>query len=523
MRDILKASCAKPITRALVISVSAAALLSACEVGPDYERPSAPITTAYKENLGWKPATPSEAASGAPWWSIYTDPVLEGLEKQVEISNQNLKAAEAAYRSAHEEVGIQRGALLPTVGANASVVQSGGAGNGGTHKQVQANVQGDWQIDLWGRIRRTIEASLFSAQASAADVAAAKLSAQGALAADYFQLRTAEEQKRMLDASVKAFQESLLIARNRYNAGVAAMSDVLTAQTELDSAQAQAINVQLTRAQLEHAIAVLVGKPPADFSIEPAPMSAAVPVVPAGLPSALLERRPDIASAERKMGSANAQIGVAVSAWFPDLTLSGSYGFAATAISTLLKASNAVWSFGPQIAETIFNGGARIAQVGQARANYDQAVANYRQIVLTAFQQVEDQTAALRILEQEASVQNQTVKDARQAEQIALNQYKAGIADYTTVVTAQTTRLNAETTALNVLGQRLTASVNLVVALGGGWDQSQLPQPGVFYSLPEKSDAGSTAATDSKVTTENSTNNDVKPCNGPLGWANICL
>lgn len=517
MRGVVRVGLPSRMAKLFAISASAAALLSACEVGPDYERPSAPVTTAYREDLGWKPATPQEVASGTAWWSIYKDPVLDGLEMQVEISNQNLEAAEAAYRSAREEVGIQRGALLPTVGANASATQTGGKGNGGTQNQYQANIQGDWQIDLWGRIRRTIESSVFSAQASAADLAAARLSAQGEVGADYFLLRAAEEQKRILDASVKAFQELLLIAKNRYNAGVAAMSDVLTAQTQLDSAQAQAINIQLTRAQLEHAIAVLIGKPPADFSIEPASMSAAVPVVPAGLPSALLERRPDIASAERKMGSANAQIGVAVSAWFPDLTLSGSYGFAATAISTLLKASNAMWSFGPQIAETIFNGGTRIAQVGQARANYDQAVANYRQAVLTAFQQVEDQTAALRILEQEAGVQNRTVSDARQAEQIALNQYKAGIADYTTVVTAQTTRLNAEITALNVLSQRLTASVNLVVALGGGWDQSQLPQTGVFYSLPEKPDAVS------KANTETTTNTDAKPCNGPLGWANICL
>ncbi len=481
----MQASFARRMAKIFVTSASAAVLLSACEVGPDYERPSAPVTATYKEDLGWKPAAPQEAASGDAWWSIYNDSVLDGLEKQVEISNQNLKAAEAAYRAAREEVGIQRGALLPTIGANASGTQSGGAGNGGAHRQYQANIQGDWQIDLWGRIRRSTEASVFGAQASAADLAAARLSAQGALAADYFQMRAAEELKRSLDASVKAFQESLQIAQNRYSAGVAAMSDVLTAQTELDSAEAQAINIQLTRAQLEHAIAVLVGKPPAELTIEPAPMAAAVPVAPVGMPSALLERRPDIALAERKMGAANAQIGVAVSAWFPDLTLSGSYGFAATALSTLFKASNALWSFGPQIAEAIFNGGTRVAQVGQARANYDQAVANYRQTVLTAFQQVEDQLSALRILEQQAKVQDRTVKDARQAEQIALNQYKAGIADYTTVVTAQTTRLNAETTALNVLSQRLTASVNLVVALGGGWDQSQLPQSGFFYSMPD--------------------------------------
>lgn len=475
---------AQRMTKALLMSVSAAALLAACEVGPDYEKPNAPITSAYREDQGWKPASPSEVSSEA-WWSIYNDPILDGLEKQVEISNQNLKAAEAAYRSARAQVGVQRGALLPTIGGNASATRSGGGGNTGPSKQFQASIQGDWQIDVWGRIRRTVESYLFFAQASAADLAAARLSAQGELAANYFQMRAAEEQKRRLEASVAAFQESLQIAKNRYEVGVAAMSDVLTAQTQLGNAEAQLINIELTRAQLEHAIAVLVGKAPADLSIELAPMTAAVPVVPAGIPSALLERRPDIASAERKMGSANAQIGVAVAAWFPNISLSGSYGLASTALSTLFNASNAVWAFGPTVAQLIFNGGAREAQVAVARADYDQTVAVYRQTVLTAFQQVEDQLAALRILERQAAVQNRTVKDARQAEQIALNQYKAGITDYTTVVTAQTARFNAEANAIDVLSQRLTASVNLVVALGGGWDASQIPEPGFFYTLPD--------------------------------------
>lgn len=475
---------AQRMTKALVMSAAAAVLLTACEVGPDYEKPSAPVTAAYKEDQGWKPAAPSQVGN-SPWWSIYNDPVLDGLEQQVEISNQNLKAAEAAYRAARAEVGVQRGALLPTVGASAAATKSGGAGNKGSTKQFQAGLQGDWQIDIWGGIRRKVESSFFSAQASASDLAAARLSAQGELAADYFQMRAAEEQQRRLETSVKAFQESLQIAKNRYEVGVAAMSDVLTAQTQLDNAEAQFINVQLTRAQLEHAIAVLTGKAPAELTIEPAPMTSAVPVTPAGLPSALLERRPDIASAERKMAAANSQVGVAVSAWFPNITLSGSYGFAATALSSLFSASNLMWSVGPALAETIFNGGSRASQVSEARANYDQAVAIYRQTVLTAFQQVEDQLAALRILERQAVVQNRTVKDARQAEQIALNQYKAGIADYTTVVTAQTTRLNAEAAAIDVQSQRLTASVNLVVALGGGWDASQIPDSGFFYSLPE--------------------------------------
>lgn len=477
----------------LAASLCAVVVLSACEVGPDYARPSAPVSATFKEDRGWKPADPQEAASSAAWWRIYNDPVLDKLESELEISNQNIKAAEAAYRSAHAEVGVQRGALFPTISANASATESHGRGTGGTQsggsattrREYRAGFQADWQIDLWGRIRRTIEGAAATAEASAADLAAARLSAQGELAAAYFQMRAAEEQKRRLDASVAAFQESLTIAQNRYEVGVAALGDVLTARTQLESAQAQAINIELTRAQLEHAIAVLVGKPPAELTIERAPMTATVPVVPAGIPSALLERRPDIASAERRMAAANAQVGVAVSAWFPNLTLSGSYGFAATALSSLLNASNAVWSFGPAIAETIFNGGTRISEERQARANYDQAVAQYRQTALAAFQQVEDNLASLRILESQAVVLNQTVADARQAEQIALNQYKAGTVDFTTVVTAQATRLNAETTALNVLSQRLTASVDLVVALGGGWQASQLPKEGLFSSLYE--------------------------------------
>ncbi|MGQ0741122.1 MAG: efflux transporter outer membrane subunit [Alphaproteobacteria bacterium] len=468
------------------------AFISACAVGPDYERPSAPVSAEYKEVQGWKPATPGEVTNGA-WWAMYDDPVLDALAKQVEISNQNLKAAEAAYRAAREQVGIERGQLLPAITGNTSVTQSRGQTSAGasipgsnkSRRRVEASLQGDWQIDLWGRIRRSVESSLFAAQASAADLAAARLSAQGELASAYFQLRAAEEQKRRLEATVQALEESLEIAKNRYAVGVAALSDVLTAQTQLGNAQAELISTELTRARLEHAIAVLVGKPPAELALEPAALTADVPVVPAGIPSALLERRPDVAAAERRMGEANAQVGVAVSAWFPNITLSGMYGFASNAFSSLFNASNAIWAFGPALAQTIFDGGAREAQIALARANFDQSVANYRQTVLTALQQVEDQLAALRILERQAKVQDQTVKDARLAEQIALNQYRAGITDYTTVVTAQTTRFNAERAAIDVQSQRLQASAGLVVALGGGWETSQVPEPGFFYSLPE--------------------------------------
>jgi len=492
--------------------------LSACEVGPDYVRPAAPVEMSFKEAQGWTPASPRQAAGWENWWAIYDDPVLDGLEKQVDISNQNLKAAEAAYRVARADVGIQRGALLPEISANASERQSGGGGRntsvnvigvgGGTttpttpvatgsssRSVYQASLGASWDIDVWGRIRRTVESSVATAQASAADIAAARLSAQSELAIDYFQLRAADQEAQLLTAIIQDFQTALTIAQNRYQVGIATQADILSAQTQIDNAQAQLVNTQLTRDRMEHAIAALIGKTPAEVSVLLASLPITVPVVPAGVPSTLLERRPDVAASEYAVASANANIGVALSAWFPDLTLTGSYGFAASALGSLFNASNAVWSFGPSIAETVFNGGTRIAQNQQARARYDQAVANYRQTVLTAFQQVEDQLATLKVLEEQAAVENRTVADARQSEQLVLNQYRAGTADFTAVITAQTTRLNAENAALAVLDQRLAGSVNFVVALGGGWDTSRVPQPGFFYTLPEATANDGPAAT----------------------------
>ncbi|HXJ00071.1 MAG TPA: efflux transporter outer membrane subunit [Micropepsaceae bacterium] len=478
--------------------------LCGCEVGPDYMRPPAPVPTDYKEDRGWMPASPQQAAGWENWWAIYNDPILDGLEKQVDVSNQNLKSAEAAYRVARATVGIDRGTLLPAISANASVRESGGgsrntiipsggdasgtsvvSGGGGTRATYQTSLGGTWDIDVWGRIRRTVEGDIATAQASAADVAAARLSAQSLLAVDYFQLRAADAQAQLFMSSIEDFQTALQIARNRVQAGVTTLADVYAAQTQIDTAQAQLINLQLTRAQMEHAIATLIGQPTNAFAIQPAPLATNIPVVPAGVPSTLLERRPDIASSEYTMTAANAEIGVAISAWYPALTLTGSYGFASSTLGSLLTTPNSVWSFGPSLAEVIFNGGARVAQTEQARARYDQTVAAYRQTVLTAFQQVEDQLAALKVLEQQAAVDNQTVADARRSEELALNQYRAGTADFTTVITAQTARFNAESAAVNVQNQRLAASVNFVVVLGGGWDNSRIPQPGFFYKLPE--------------------------------------
>jgi NodT family efflux transporter outer membrane factor (OMF) lipoprotein len=454
--------------------------LAACAVGPNYKRPTAPMPASFKEIDGWKPSQPQQAASGTAWWSVYKDPLLDDLEKQIDISNQTLKASEAAYRQATALVQEARATFFPTVGADASA-QRLGTGGGGRNGQAtfksafSTTASLSWEIDVWGRIRRQVEASYASAEASAADLAAARLSAQSALATDYLDLRINDELRRLLDATADADQKSLEITQNRYAQGTSAKSDVAQALAQVEGVRAQLINVGVQRAQLEHAIAVLVGKPPADFSIEPTPLSLGVPVVPPGVPSTLLERRPDIAASERAAASANAQIGVAIAAYYPSITLSASYGLLSSAIENLFRASNAVWSVGPQLAQTVFDAGLRSAQVAAARASYDQTIANYRQTVLAAFQQVEDELAALRILERQAEVQDRAVKASEEAEALILNQYKAGTVAYTNVITAQTVSLGNKQTALAILQSRLTASVVLIEALGGGWTAADLP------------------------------------------------
>jgi len=471
--------------------------LSGCAVGPNYHRPTAAVPQHYKEAEGWKPAEPREAASGTDWWSIYNDSTLDGLERQIDVSNQTLKQSEAAWRQAAAVVSQARAALFPTVGATATAVRSGGPGAspqaaaaaaaaGGSasaaatsHPTNTFELEGTatWEIDLWGKIRRTIESDVANAQASEAELAGARLSAQATLATDYIELRVADEQRRLLDETVEAYKRSLQITENQYNAGVAAKTDVINAETQLEGAESQQINVGVARAMLEHAIAVLIGRPPAEFSLPPAKLGDTVPVVPTGLPSSLLERRPDVAQAERNMAAMNAQIGVAVAAYFPDLTLNGSYGFASTVVSHLVSAPNNLWSFGGSATDTLLDFGARAAQVRQARAAYDAAVANYRQTALTAFQQVEDQLATLRILEQQYGVQDQATRSANLAVQLTLNQYKAGTVAYTSVITAQTVALTDAQTLLTLRQNRLTASVALVQALGGGWDAGSLGKP----------------------------------------------
>ena len=474
--------------------------LAACTVGPDYEKPSAPVPATYKEIDGWKPATPKQAASGEPWWSIYNDPVLDDLERQIDVSNQTLKGNEAAYRLSQALVAEARAGFFPTFDLNGSAIRNGSGGGGSgvsssgrgggssggsfsggsrggvAQNNFQVSAEASWVPDIWGSVRRTVESDVANAQASAADLAAARLSAQAALAADYFQLRVEDELAQLLGDEVDAFSRSLQITQNRYNAGTAAKTDVMTATAQLENARAQQIATGVQRAQFEHAIAVLVGKPPAELSIVVAKLPDAIPIAPPDLASALLERNPTVAANERAMASANAKIGVAIAGYFPNITLGGSYGQQSSFLHTLFTAASSVWSFGlTNVSLPIFNGGLTSAQVAAARATYDQTVAEYRQAVLVAFQQVEDQLAASRILERQATVQDRAVAAAREAERLSLNQYRAGTVDYTTVVTAQATALSNEETAVNLHQTRLVASINLIQALGGGWENSQLP------------------------------------------------
>ena len=438
--------------RSFAVALFTSVALAACAVGPNYHRPPAANPQRFKEAEGWKPAEPREAASGTAWWSIYGDATLDELEKQIDISNQTLQASEAAWRQATALVSQARAGLFPTIGVTATGTRSGGQGGRANAAQLGGTVaplthpvnefellgSASWDIDIWGKIRRTIESDVANAQASEADLAAARLSAQATLATDYIELRVADEQKQLLDKTVEGYARSLAITENQYRVGVVAKADVITAQTQLEGAQSQQIAIGVTRATLEHAIAVLIGKAPADFSLPQATLGATVPVIPAGIPSALLERRPDIAGAERRMAAANAQIGVAIAAYFPDLTLTGTYGFASNEVSGLVSAPKS-------------------SSVSLAAAPRDQKL-----------------FGALRILEQQVDVQEQTVRSADLSVQLTLNQYRAGTVAYTSVVTAQAIALGDAQTLLTIRQNRLVASVALIQALGGGWNAASI-------------------------------------------------
>ena len=481
------------------IALAAAALLAGCSVGPDYVRPTVETPAAYKEQGNWKLAEPRELEARGRWWEIYNDPLLNQLQEQVDISNQELARAEAQFRQALAFVQSARAGYYPSVTGGISSTRSRASAttiatpsvapvSRGVTTIHSIPFQASWAPDVWGNIRRAVEANEAGAQASAGDLAAARLSAQAALAQTYFLLRALDAQQALLEDTVAAYAKSLTLVQNQYAAGVAAKADVVTAQTQVKSVQAQAIDIGAQRAQLEHAIALLVGKPPAALSIPRQPLQAAVPPAPVELPSELLERRPDIAAAERRMAQANAQIGVATAAYFPAFTLSATGGYQSATMADWLTAPSRFWSFGAAIAQTVFDGGLRRAQTAQAMAAYDANVASYRQTVLTGFQQVEDSLATLRILEQEAEVQGEAVKLAEQALALALNQYKAGTVNYLNVVVIQAATLANQTTAANILGRRMVASVQLITALGGGWTQS-----GEEYSNRSENSAGSSA------------------------------
>lgn len=445
------------------------ALLAGCAVGPTYQRPSAPSSATYKEGQDWVVAVPADALDRGPWWTLFADPVLDELEKRVEVSNQNVAAATAAYAQAQAAVREQRASLFPVVTLDGGASRSGGGGSTATSKRYQVGIGGSWEPDVWGRLRRGVDSASASAQASAADLASAKLSVQGELAVDYIGLRQTDAQQALLADTIAGYERALQITRNRYAAGVVAKTDELQAQTQLANAQADRVGLIRQRAQLEHAIAVLVGEAPGNFSLAKAPWKFSVPEVPIGAPSTLLQRRPDIAAAERRMAAANEQIGIAQAAYYPSLGLNASYGFGASKLGELFSASSSVWSLGLQAAQTLFNAGATRERVAGARAAQEEAAARYRQTVLSAFQDVEDQLAATRVLVQQYELRRQASEAADQVEQQVLNRYRAGQVSFSEVVAAQATALSARRSLVQLAADRQTTAVALIQALGGGW------------------------------------------------------
>jgi NodT family efflux transporter outer membrane factor (OMF) lipoprotein len=474
-----------PRVRLTTLALAAATFLAGCSFTPVYHTPTTPEPPKFKELDGWVPAAPADALERGPWWTLFGDPLLNDLASQVEVSNQNVAAAVAAYAQARALVAEQRAALWPmatlqfsgdrsgsgsggksTVTSTGTVINSGG---GNVSNNYRLQIGGSWEPDVWGRLRAGVSAADFNAQASAADLAAARLSAQGELATDYVSLRSIDAQRALLATTIEGYQRVLKITQNRFDAGIAPHSDVYQAQTQLQNTQSDDLALARQRAQLEHAIAVLIGKAPADFTLVPAQWAPTVPDVPVGVPSTLLQRRPDIAAAERRVAAANEQIGIARSAYFPSINLSGSYGTSGSAVSDLFKASTAAWSFGLSAAQTIANFGALRAAVESTRAAQDEVAARYRQTVLTAFANVEDQLAATRYLVQQQELQRQSSEAADKVEQQVLNRYKAGQVDYSQVVVAQVTALNARRALVTTQASRQSAAVALIQSLGGGW------------------------------------------------------
>jgi len=460
-------------------------VFSGCTVGPKYHPPVVQAPPAYKELGDWKPAQPNDQNLGGNWWTIFQDPQLDALEQQINVGNQNLKAAEAQFRQARAALRYNRADYYPTVTAGASASRQRISGrrppatsifDGITYNDFVMPFSVSYQADVWGRIRKNVESYREQAQASAADLATVNLSMHADLAIDYFQARSLDAEEQLLNSTVKQYEQALELNENRFAGGIASEVEVEQAKTQLQTTRAAAIDVGVLRAQYEHAVAILIGKPPAEFSLPPLPLTAPPPHVPVSVPSELLERRPDIAAAERRVASANAQIGVAKSAYFPTINLSASGGFESSALTTLLNGPSGLWSIGLSAVGTVFDVGRRRALNDEARAAYDFQVAAYRENVLTGFQQVEDNLAAVRILENEANVQDEAVAAARRSLDLSTTRYKGGVTSYLEVITAQSAALSDEVTAVNILGRRMASTVLLIQALGGGWDRSGLPE-----------------------------------------------
>jgi NodT family efflux transporter outer membrane factor (OMF) lipoprotein len=457
---------------------------SGCTVGPNYHPPAVQAPPAYKEVGNWKPAQPNDQNLGGMWWTMFQDPQLDALELQVNVSNQNLKAANAQYQQSRAVLRYSRADYYPTVTAGPSATRERISSNrpplsstfdGITYNDFVLPFDFSYQVDVWGRVRRMVESSREQAQASAADLATVNLSMHADLALDYFQARSLDAEEQLLNSTVTQYQQALQLTQSQFKGGIASEMEVEQAMTQLKTVQAAAIDVGVMRAQYEHAVAIIIGKPPAEFSLPPLPLTMPPPPIPVGLPSELLERRPDIAAAERRVASANAQIGVAKSAYYPSINLGASGGFESSSITTLLNGPSGFWSFGGSALMTVFDVGRRRALTDQAIAAYDYQVAAYRENVLTGFQQVEDNLAAVRILENEAKVQDEAVVAAQRSLDLSIKRYKGGVTDYLEVIVAQNAALTDEVAAVNILGRRMANTVLLIQALGGGWDRISLP------------------------------------------------
>ncbi len=480
-RRLILRSSGKAVRRILLAIT--AMQLTGCVVGPKYHQPVVQAPPAYKEIGDWKPAQPNDQNLGGTWWTIFQDPQLNALEEQVNVSNQNLKAAAAQYQQARAVLRYYRADYYPTVTAGPSATRTRVSANAPTNTILRGTTYNDfvlpfdvsYQADVWGRVRKNVESYREQAQASAADLATINLSMHADLAVDYFQARSLDAEEKLLNTTVRQYEQALELTESRFQGGIASEVEVEQARTILQTTRAEAVDVGVSRAQFEHAVAILIGKPPAEFSLPPLPLTTPPPRIPVGVPSDLLERRPDIAAAERLVASANAQIGVARSAYYPLVNLGAAGGFESSAITTLINGPSGLWSIGLSAAETVFDVGRRRALNDQARAAYDSQVANYRQSVLDGFQQVEDNLAAVRILENEAKIQDEAVVAAQHSLDLSITRYKGGVTSYLEVITAQNAALADEVTAVNILGRRMANTILLIQALGGGWDRSSLP------------------------------------------------